>query len=356
MREELRKAPQSPPAATAKQVKFPVHSVNIVENPEFFGREAELDKLQQLLIDQHTDAKPAACSLYGNPGVGKTQIALKFVYKHRDKFDAVFWVSADPKYAIETLRTFGNIGRRLGLFTGETIEDNHVEIVLEWLQTAGKDPFPSFACQTWRRALRTLIIPPAEQRWLLIFDNVVDYKSVARYWPTTSLRPSAIIATTQKANTRWIHASHQINVEFLDDSAGADLLCELYCQQMQVPPQTISPDDRKTAAQISHELGGSPLYLTQAQGVITTSNTALPEYLELIKSRSSLPGNMIEQGGSYPNAVGATHDRLIEELDTGAVKLLYMLSFMNPEHISEDLLTGGHNGEACLDFLNDEAT
>ena len=196
----------------------------------------------------------------------------------------------------------------------------------------------------------------SEQRWLLVFDNVVDYQSIARYWPTTSLQPSAIIATTQKDNTRWIPASHRIAVDFLDDSAGADLLCELYCQQMHIPPETLSPDERLTAAQISHELGGSPLYLTQAQGVITTSNTALPEYLKLIKSRSSLPGNRIEQGGSYPKAVGATHDRLIEELDPGAVKLLYMLAFMNPEHVSEDLLTSGHDGEACLDFLSDEAT
>lgn len=191
---------------------------------------------------------------------------------------------------------------------------------------------------------------------MLVFDNVVDYKSVARYWPTTSLQPSAIIATSQKENTRWILASHRIGVEFLDDDAGADLLCKLYCQQMEISPQSLSPGDRETASQISHELGGSPLYLTQAQGVITTSNTALPEYLALIKSRSSLPGNKIEQGGVYPHAVGATHNRLIEELDPGAVKLLYMLSFMNPVHVGEDLLTADHDGEALLDFLNDEAT
>jgi len=145
MREELlRKSPPSHPGVMPKQIRAPVHSVNIVENPDFFGRETELDKLKTLLIDEHKEAKPTACSLHGNPGVGKTQIALKFVYQHRDKFDAVFWVSADPKYATEALRTFGNIGRRLGLFTGDTIEDNHVEIVLEWLQTAGKVPFLRF--------------------------------------------------------------------------------------------------------------------------------------------------------------------------------------------------------------------
>lgn len=148
MREELRKPTQLLPVATTKkQVKFPVYSVNIVENPSFFGREAELARLYRLLIQDHSESKPAACSLYGNPGAGKTQIALKFIYQYRDKFDAVFWVTADPRYATETLRTFGNIGRRLGLFTGDTIEDSHVEIVLEWLQTAGTIPLPRLTRQ-----------------------------------------------------------------------------------------------------------------------------------------------------------------------------------------------------------------
>lgn len=117
--------------------KFPLHSINIAENPCFVGRESQLKKLHKLLVDDHKGAEPVACALYGNPGVGKTQMALRFTYQHRAEFDAVFWVSAAPDQGTETLRTFGNIGRRLGLFKNEEIDDAQVEIVLGWLQTAG---------------------------------------------------------------------------------------------------------------------------------------------------------------------------------------------------------------------------
>src|SRR3569833_325563 len=118
--------------------RFPVFSVYITENLDFVGRESQLAALNKLLIQEHDQPEPVSCTLYGNPGVGKTQAALKFVYQHRTQFDAVFWVSADPEQGTETLRTYGNIGRRLGLFENEEVDEGQVENVLNWLQTAGK--------------------------------------------------------------------------------------------------------------------------------------------------------------------------------------------------------------------------
>ncbi len=123
--------------SASSPLKFPVHLVNIAENPDSVGRKTQLEGLYKLLVVDHKEARPAACTLYGNPGVGKTQTALKFVYQYGGKFYAVFWVSADPAQGTETLRTFGNIGRRLGLFKNEEIDEGQVAIVLEWLQTAG---------------------------------------------------------------------------------------------------------------------------------------------------------------------------------------------------------------------------
>ena len=116
---------------------FPIHSVNIGENHDFIGGENELVTLHNTLVKSHTDAKPVSCAIHGIGGVGKTQTALKFTYKYRSDFQAVFWVSADPEKETEILRTFGAIGRKLRLFDTEDIDQAKVEIIVDWLQTAG---------------------------------------------------------------------------------------------------------------------------------------------------------------------------------------------------------------------------
>ncbi|KAK4446601.1 hypothetical protein QBC34DRAFT_496876 [Podospora aff. communis PSN243] len=274
-------------------MKFPVYSINIQENPTFFRRETELKKLHQLLIEDHNKAKPAAYALRGNPRV-----------------------SADPENQIGILRTFSSIRRRLRLFSDDTIENS-------------------------------------QKRWLLIFNNVSGFESVARFWPTSCAQSSAIIATYQKVDTRSIPLSHQVAVNPLDKEARADLLYKLSCQQIDKSPDKLTPKNHSSAAVISHILGGSPFYLAIAQGFMTTSGTALPEYLARIESRSHL-GSRVDEGGDYKKPADATHDWLIQQLDPGATKLLYMIAFMNPEHVGEDLIIGEQaHQEPSLEFLDD---
>jgi hypothetical protein len=127
-------------ATNPNQIHFPVHTVSMGENPDFSGREAELAKIHELVVKNHTENKPCSIVLHGFGGIGKTETALKFTYQYRDEFDGVFWVSADPEQETETLRTFGNIGRRLALFDSDGILDPQVEAVIEWLETTGIEP------------------------------------------------------------------------------------------------------------------------------------------------------------------------------------------------------------------------
>lgn len=116
---------------------FPIYSVNIGENHDFIGGENELEFLYNTLVKLHADAKPVSCVIHGIGGMGKTQTALKFTYKYRSDFQAVFWVSADPERGTEILRTFGAIGRKLRLFDTEDNDQAKVEIIVDWLQTTG---------------------------------------------------------------------------------------------------------------------------------------------------------------------------------------------------------------------------
>ena len=116
---------------------FPIHSVNMGENHDFMGREKELSSLHDTLVESHATATPVSCVIHGIGGVGKTQFALKFTYKYKSDFQAVFWISADPEKETEILRTFGAIGRRLRLFDSEVIDQTKVEIIVNWLETTG---------------------------------------------------------------------------------------------------------------------------------------------------------------------------------------------------------------------------
>ncbi|KAI9732879.1 MAG: hypothetical protein M1834_003819 [Cirrosporium novae-zelandiae] len=280
---------------TPQDPKFPIHSVNIAENPDFTGREDELDTLYRLLVESHTEPRPVSCTIHGIGGIGKTSTALKFTYTYREKFDAVFWVSADPEQETETLRTFSNIGRRLGLFDSDVIQESQVEIVLDWLQTE-------------------------ERRWLIVFDNVVEWKSIARYWPTRSRNSSAIIVTAQKI-APW--ANHELDLAPLDDQAGSKLLL----QQMHISQLDVDDPTWSIASEISKELGGSPLYLTQAQGFMSLSGCTPKDYLDSIRARSNTLDWKSNSIWRYGKAVLATHDRILEELSDGARNLLFMLAF-----------------------------
>lgn len=45
-------------SSTAPGPTFPLHTVYIQEKNDFFGREAELDTLYKMLVENHTESKP----------------------------------------------------------------------------------------------------------------------------------------------------------------------------------------------------------------------------------------------------------------------------------------------------------
>ena len=88
-------APDSPAVEDA------VWLVPHLRNPDFTGRNDLLDRLFTSLAPDSGSTGLKAQALSGLGGVGKTQVAIEFAYRHRAKFQAVFWVSADNE---ETLR------------------------------------------------------------------------------------------------------------------------------------------------------------------------------------------------------------------------------------------------------------
>jgi hypothetical protein len=66
-------------------------------NPFFTGREELLSRLRtELLKDQATAlSQPQAMSGLG--GIGKTQLALEYAYRHQQDYQAILWAQADTR-------------------------------------------------------------------------------------------------------------------------------------------------------------------------------------------------------------------------------------------------------------------
>ena len=114
-----------------------------------------------------------------------------------------------------------------------------------------------------------------------------------------------------------------------------------------------SNQKRKLAEEISKELGGSPLYTSQAQGSMALSWASLAEYLQMIRSRSNILDVKSTNSWRYGRAESAMHDRILKELSEEAEDLLFMLAPMSTEDISEDLLLFEHQHKD-LKLLSDK--
>ena len=63
-------------------------------NPNFTGRKNLLTTLRAKLCDIAPGSWNHRVALYGLGGVGKTQLALEYVFSHKSDYDRIYWISA----------------------------------------------------------------------------------------------------------------------------------------------------------------------------------------------------------------------------------------------------------------------
>src|SRR5690242_12282857 len=64
-----------------------------LRNPFFSGREDEIADLRKSLLSH--DLKRHIQAIWGLAGVGKTQIALEYVYRYQNHYNIVWWMGAE---------------------------------------------------------------------------------------------------------------------------------------------------------------------------------------------------------------------------------------------------------------------
>lgn len=134
----------------------------------FTGRAPLLQELHQRLVHEHRAVLSQSMVLSSLGGIGKTQTAIEYAYRHIHDYTALFWIGAET--AERLVSSFVTLAETLKL--------------PEWLESEK----PRIVNAVLRRL-------STHQGWLLIFDNVEDLEVVKPFVPTVP--HGAIIFTTR---------------------------------------------------------------------------------------------------------------------------------------------------------------
>lgn len=182
----------------------------------FVARDAEMTRLTQTLLPISTDQmRRKVFIVHGLGGIGKTQLSVEFTRKYQESYSAVLWIDGSSKGRLR--RSIADLASRLPQHhlsegsrsysrNGSANVDEVVEDVLKWLSR------------------------PANNQWLLIFDNVdrefsVPSKNseafdVKEYFPTAD--QGSILITSRLASL-W-QLGTDIKLEPVNEVQGASIL------------------------------------------------------------------------------------------------------------------------------------
>ena len=191
--------------------------LNLASFPEatqFVAREQELSKMHGLLQDH---SSRSCVVLHGLGGMGKTQLAITYARRQKEKYTAIFWLNANDEDSLKL--SFRDIAQQvlrhhpstsiLSNIEQETDLDQVVSAVIGWLD------FPQNA------------------RWLMIYDNFDNPKissnsdnsavDIRHFLPRSD--HGSIIITTRSAQVRQ---GERIHVrKLLDVREGLEIVSNM---------------------------------------------------------------------------------------------------------------------------------
>ncbi|OAQ60260.1 tetratricopeptide repeat domain-containing protein [Pochonia chlamydosporia 170] len=236
---------------------LPFNNLPVRQNPAFVGRGSELDLLQSTLLPDKSPVQlPCAC-LYGLAGVGKSQLALQFAYKHIDVFDAILWISAESE--IKLRGSLGEIANGLGLVEGpfENIQDTK-EAVMRWLHLHPRS--------SRRHAIK----------WLLIFDNAEDVSLVNSFWPRAGKGSIIITCKSPEIAKQFSHNKvGRIQIKPFSAQVASNFLLSLIDKD-----HSATEEELQLALDISTSVGYHPLALDMVGCYIRRCGYSLVRFLE----------------------------------------------------------------------------
>ena len=266
-------------------------------NPNFTGRDAVLDNLRQSLSDSQTTAVTQN-AFYGLGGIGKSQLAIEYAYRHSSSYDVVWWLHSEEPSSLAT--DYTALAPKLNLKVPEgTAQPKVMEAVRDWLDH--------------------------HQGWLLVFDNAVDAKSLSEYLPKGA--GGHVLITSRNHDWKRMALPLEISVWGREESIAF------------LHKRTGQNDDAGADA-IAKVLGDLPLALEQAAAYMDEKGKGYADYLRLFTSRREKLWEKEESSDGYKKTVATTWSVAFEEINNVpfAQCLLRLSSFVAPDSIPRSLM------------------
>ena len=271
--------------------------VPLNRNVAFTGRADALQAIHERLTSSR---RHTALALTGPAGVGKTQLALEYLYRHASSVDVVAWIRAEGSATLDA--DFVHLAVELGLVREDEIDARRaLDAVRRWLAT--------------------------HQDWLLVLDNLESPEVLRRYLAGGSLGRLLITSRRQV----WGRLATTLLIEPLNpDEAVAFLL------------DRTSSADRAAAETLARTLGYLPLALEEAAAYIEVTGKPLVGYLELFAAHHDALMATSVPPEDYPRTLRTTLEvslRQLEKEDPSAADLLRLIAFLAADDIPLWLLS-----------------
>jgi tetratricopeptide (TPR) repeat protein len=275
----------------------------------FTGRGQLLTDLRAALTGEGKAALSQTQAISGMGGVGKTQTAVEYAYKHRSDYSAVFWTLADTDVALSA--GFLEIARLLDLPEKDAKDLAEArEAVKRWLG--------------------------ANDGWLLIFDNADAPELIEPFLPPD--RKGHVLLTSRASVFDTVGIANALELAKMEPGEATQFLFK----------RTSRTDDdlkeQKAAEDLARELDYLPLALEQAAAYIIAKKSRFEDYLSSFRSGGL---KVVERykpvAGKYPKSVLTTWALNFAEVEKtpAAAELLRLSAFLAPDDIPLELITRG---------------
>ncbi|KAK6337134.1 hypothetical protein TWF718_009918 [Orbilia javanica] len=307
----------------------------------FYGREDILSEILETLKPEEGRQQLQSrktIALHGMGGLGKSQIALEYAYRHAELYSTILWVDATnwntindsctqiltaiiahyaKKYRAKPKHMFANIAIDLKIpgqidNTGQLSEDvqkSPWQVVRNWLAKNDNN------CQ-----------------WLLIADGLNDEEDSERLREVLPTGSQGHIIITSRVT---LPDCTIIDIPLMDKDSGIRLM-------LGNKFDSASDAVKETVEKIVDLLGNLPLALAQAVAYINMRILDFSRYLERLKKDLDSLIDQIAPG--YKNGVFSNWRLAVKALKKhhpDCVPLLRLCSFLSPHGVSEKLLAQG---------------
>ncbi|GHO94751.1 hypothetical protein KSF_047990 [Reticulibacter mediterranei] len=303
------------PGATSLTPKSPISfpgnwpevwEVPYRRNIFFTGRVELLERLYNELTT-HNKTMALTQAISGLSGIGKTQTALEYAYRHQHEYRYVLWTTAD---------------------TAEGLSVSYAKFA-ELLQVSGRDE------KDQQRTIQAFKRWLAHQRdWLLVLDNADDVLMVRDFLPDGPYMNGHIILTTRAQALGGI--ANAIDIEKMGKEEGVQFLLKRVRRNGSISTERVA------AEAIVQELDGLPLALDQAGAYVEETGCSLATYLKFYETRHK---DLLERRGrlvrDHPDAVATTWSisiQKVEKENLASIALLKLCAFLAPDAIQEEMI------------------